>query len=226
MRILAVSDHIDPLVYSQGIKERFGDVSIVVGAGDLPLDYYDFIATSLNKPLVFVFGNHNLRYLHRFRKPRDCFEFATRDDQHGAGPRPGGIYADRRVVRVKGLLIAGLGGSPWYNGGENQYTDRQMAWRVLRLVPALMTNRILYGRFLDILLTHAPPLGIQDRPDRTHRGFKALVWFMRRFRPRYLIHGHVHLYDRNESRATRFHQTTVVNAYDHAVIDVDGVPHG
>jgi hypothetical protein len=44
---------------------------------------------------------------------------------------------------------------------------------------------------------------------------------MRTFRPRYLVHGHVHLYDRNAAREARYADTTVLNAYDHAVIELD-----
>ncbi|TFH04381.1 MAG: metallophosphoesterase, partial [Spirochaetales bacterium] len=60
MRILCVADHIDPLVYSAGIKNRFRDIDLVLGAGDLPMEYLGFISASLNKPIFFVFGNHHL----------------------------------------------------------------------------------------------------------------------------------------------------------------------
>lgn len=42
---------------------------------------------------------------------------------------PGAINADGRIVDVAGLRRAGLGGSPRYRGGPNQYTDRQQARR-------------------------------------------------------------------------------------------------
>ena len=70
-------------------------------------------------------------------------------------------------------------------------------------------------------MTHAPPFGIHDGEDRCHRGFKAFLWFMRVFKPRYLVHGHVHLYSREQIRATRYRQTTVVNAYEHVVIELN-----
>lgn len=45
---------------------------------------------------------------------------------------------------------------------------------------------------------------------------------MRRFRPRYLIHSHVHLYsDKKNERVAVFEGTTVVNAYDHYVVEPD-----
>ena len=68
MKILCVADHIDPLVYSSSVKSRFGDVDLVLSAGDLPMDYIGFIASSLNKPVGFVFGNHNLKELPTFSR--------------------------------------------------------------------------------------------------------------------------------------------------------------
>ncbi|MDX9810656.1 MAG: metallophosphoesterase, partial [Sphaerochaetaceae bacterium] len=67
MKILCVADESDPLVYSPNIAERYKDVDFVIAAGDLPLSYYEYIVTSLNKPLYFVFGNHHLDDLSKYR---------------------------------------------------------------------------------------------------------------------------------------------------------------
>ncbi|NBC29978.1 MAG: metallophosphoesterase [Spirochaetes bacterium] len=220
MKILCVADHVDPLVYSPAIKERYADIELVLGAGDLPMSYLGFIASSLNKPVLFVFGNHNLEDMYRFKRSG---ELQVRDDhlELTTQSRFGSTYIDRRAVRVKNLLIAGLGGSARYNKGDNQYTERQMWWRILRLVPKLFFNRIRYGRYLDILLTHAAPYGIHDKPDPAHVGFRAFLWFMRRFQPRYLLHGHIHLYDLNAERETWYEGTQVINVYDHYVLTLE-----
>ena len=108
-----------------------------------------------------------------------------------------------------------------YNRGPSQYTELQMFFRICRMVPALLWNRLVHGRYLDVLLTHAAPRGIQDADDPCHRGFKMFLRFMKWFKPVYLIHGHVHLYDLNASRQTKYLETTVVNAYNHVVLDID-----
>jgi len=195
MKILCISDERDPLVYSDNVKSRFGDVDLVLSAGDLDLDYYGFLVSALNKPLLFVFGNHNLQEIADYRH-----EYAdTFDDEHGLHHHEpkgyGATYVGGRVRRVGNLIIAGLGGSMKYNDGQNQFTESGMFLFALRLLPTLIFNRIFYGRYVDILLTHAAPRGIQDGSDLPHRGFKVFVWFMRCFKPRFLIHGHVHLYD-------------------------------
>lgn len=225
MTILCVSDHRDPLVYSSLIKERFGKVDVVLGAGDLLLEYYGFIVSSLNRPLFFVFGNHNLAKIGDYRQKYS----STLHDTNAVGPyiKPsyGSTYIGGKFGSVGGLLIAGLGGCRRYNSGINQFTEFQMFRRMLRLVPKLLFNRLRYGRYVDILLTHAPPWDIGDLPDTCHRGFKVFLLFMRWFRPAYLIHGHVHLYDLNAKRVSKFACTTVINVFNHYVFEYE-VPHG
>jgi Icc-related predicted phosphoesterase len=219
MRLLCIADHVDPFIYSTGLKARYGNVDLVLSAGDLTLGYYDFVVTNLNKPLYFVFGNHHLEEMREFGKQADPFTPPKRTWDRGGGA----TCLEGRVARIKGLTIAGLGGSIWYNGGENQFTDFTMFLAMLRLVPVLLWHRAVHGRFLDVLLTHAPPYGINDLPDPCHTGFRIFLWFMRTFKPRYLVHGHVHLYDRNAAREARYGATTIVNAYDHTVIELEAV---
>lgn len=219
MKILCISDHIDPLVYSAAIKERFADAELVISAGDLPMEYLGFVASSLNKPVLFVFGNHNLKFLHRFdgRGQVQYRDFGSPALKNYFGA----TYVDNRVVDMKGIIVAGLGGSKRYNKGENQFTERQMFLKMLRLIPSLWWNRVFKGRYLDILVTHAAPYGIHDKPDPCHVGFRIFLWFIRRFKPRYLLHGHIHLYDLNAERVSTYKSTRIVNVYDHYVLDYE-----
>jgi Icc-related predicted phosphoesterase len=94
-----------------------------------------------------------------------------------------------------------------------------MKFRLIKLIPRLLYNRLRYGRYLDILVTHASPKDIHDRPDPCHVGFKCFRWFMHRFKPTYLIHGHIHLYDMQDIRVSRFEETTVINAYSYYILE-------
>lgn len=221
MKILCIADHVDPLVYSASVKPRFGDVRFVLSAGDLPMEYLGFISASLNKRIFFVFGNHHLKYLSRFRRSRGPAEDPFYEYQRDPMFRNyfGSTYIGRKIVRHEGILIGGLGGCRRYNNGENQYSEFQMRMQIAGMIPRLLWNRLRHGRYLDVLLTHAPPYGMNDRPDPTHIGFKAFVWFMDLFQPRYLLHGHVHLYDINAERAITHRDTTIINVYDHFVLD-------
>lgn len=224
MKVLCVADHIDPLVYSTSIKSRFSQVEMVLGAGDLPLEYYSFIVSMLNVPLLFVYGNHNLANLDIYRGRHVATDARVLNNELLSGNSVGATFMEDRVYRhKKKLLIAGLGGSMRYNDGEHQFTEWQMMMRVLALAPKLWWNKLWYGRYLDVLLTHAPPRGIHDRNDKTHLGFKAFLKFMDWFKPRYLIHGHIHLYELNEVRRSVYRKTTILNCYDHLVLEIDDV---
>lgn len=219
MKILCISDHIDPIIYSVQIKSRYKDIDIILSAGDLHPGYYDYIMSNLNKPLYFIYGNHKLNGIEYYKKAFRT-EVLISLYKKWKFAQGGGTYIDQKIIHNKGLLIGGLGGSRWYNGGKNQFTEFGMAVKILRMLPSLIFHRIFHGRFIDILVTHSPPFDIHDRKDRCHRGFKIFRLFMRLFRPRYLIHGHIHLYGRNEERISRYLSTVVINAYNHYIIDV------
>ncbi len=226
MRILGISDTTDTLIYSSAAKEIFKDVDIVMSAGDLPLKYYDYIATVLNKDVCWVYGNHNLddfdRMMSKHNSPSDsAFEdFANGNKMHIL-PHFGGLFADGKVIYDKhhDLIVAGLGGSMLYNGGKSQYSEKQMQRRILKLRGKLKSMKRKHGRYLDILLTHAPPRGIGDGEDLCHRGFECFLSFMDEYKPKYLLHGHVHLIDLNSPRETLYNQTKVINIYKTFILD-------
>lgn len=208
MKILTISDKIVEIIYSEAIKQRFGGVGLALACGDLPPYYLEFIVTMLGAPLLYVFGNHDQGIHTSNRK----FKYAPM----------GGINLDERVVKINGLLIGGLEGSMRYSGqGSHQYTEQDMRWKALRMAPALWWNRLRHGRFLDILITHAPPYGIHDGADLCHTGFKTFLRMMDVYHPRYLIHGHQHVYSPHTIIRTTYHDTRVVNTYGYQMIHFD-----
>ena len=190
MKFLCVSDQIDPLVYATSAKERYSDVDAVFCAGDLPMDYVDYIVTLLNKPTFFVFGNHDLKEFHYYHKPA-----SQGTSMEAMKHSHGGDYVSNRVFRCKNLpitlpdgrttplLVSGVSGSIRYNNGEDQYTDREMFFQLLALAPKLLWNKIRYGRYCDVFLTHASPRHIHDREDPCHKGFECFNWFIKKFKP-------------------------------------------
>jgi len=214
MRFLTVSDEVVPAIYSLSIKDRFPDVQAVLGCGDLPPYYLEFIVTMLGRPCFYVEGNH------------DGVEYTETGEEIEA-PR-GCISIESDCIYYEGLLLAGLGGSIRYNKGQGaQYTEREMLIRVWRLAPRLLFNQLRYGRYLDIMLTHAPPLGIHNGPDFPHRGFRALLGLMDWFAPRYLIHGHIHRsYGFSPVTETRYKRTMVLNTAGYRLLTVDRPTRG
>jgi len=221
MKILCIADDRDPLIYSSQVAQRYADVDLVISAGDLQLKYYEFIVSSLNRPFYFVFGNHQTQYLSRFMHRSSLDEL--RYDHTRMGWGVGGQCIDGKIIRDKstGLLLAGLGGSMRYNRGEHQFTEFDMVLRMVKLLPHLVYNRIRYKRYVDMLITHAPPRGIGDGEDRCHTGFTVFLWFIRWFNPRYLLHGHIHLIDANAPRITRIGKTEVINVYRSYLLETE-----
>jgi Icc-related predicted phosphoesterase len=200
VKLLSVSDKKYHLIHSPKVRERFPDMDLVIGCGDLPYYYLEYISEMLNVPLFFVRGNHNhpeefhSEGIRRF--PKGCF------DLH------------RRVRRWNGVLMAGVEGSLKYNDrGYFQYTQSEMWWNVFSLIPGMLMSKLKYGRYLDLFVTHAPPWDIHDKQDRTHQGIKAYRWLLQVFQPRYHFHGHIHVYQGDTQIETEFHNTLVINTF-------------
>jgi len=112
-------------------------------------------------------------------------------------------------------VFAGVEGSLRYRPGPFQYTQREMWWHVFSLVPALLRNKLVYGRYIDVFVTHAPPRGIHDKDDLTHQGIDAFRWFIKVFKPDYHFHGHIHVYRPDEVTESLFGSTQVINTFGH-----------
>lgn len=199
MKILTLSDIPIQMIYSAQIRGLFPDVNLVLACGDLPYYYQEFVVSMLDVPLYYVRGNHDKVIEHNLHGPRSAPQGAT--DLHG------------RVIDYRGLLLAGIEGSLRYRSGPFQYSQNEMWYNVFNLVPGLMRNRVRYGRYLDVFVTHAPPKGIHDMSDLPHQGIEAFRWLLHVFKPAYHFHGHIHVYRPDTITETRFESTTVVNTY-------------
>jgi Icc-related predicted phosphoesterase len=203
LKILAVCDEVDLRLYGNGhgpsprLKSSTPD--LILSCGDLPAYYLDYLVSNLNVPMYAVHGNHDTA------PPLEGSEGFSRCGAHWIG--------GRGIRTPSGLLLAGFDGSLRYNGGAYQSSQVEMQGAVRAMVPWLLLNRLRYGRYLDLLITHAPPRGIHDEPDRCHTGFDAFNWLIETFKPRYHLHGHIHLYDRRAETVTRVGSTEVVNVY-------------
>ncbi|MBI5929298.1 MAG: hypothetical protein HY862_08325 [Chloroflexi bacterium] len=196
-----MSDNRQPqFLISEFLKQHYGDVGLLISCGDMDPDYLDFIASVLSLPLYYVRGNH---------------------DHHYTNDTPGGIDLHLRTAEYQGVLLAGMQGSIRYNKADLQYSDAEMYVRVLRMMPGLLARRMVKGYGVDIFAAHSPPRNINDTKDYAHRGFRAFRWLIRWGQPRYLIHGHVDLYDQRIPRETQFLKTRVVNINPSRVITIE-----
>jgi Icc-related predicted phosphoesterase len=210
--VLAVSDIELDFIYYQKIRERFQHIDLIIGCGDLPYYYMEYLISVLNKPLFFVRGNHS-----------NIIEYSSAGEQ--SEPR-GGVNLHRKVIIDGGLLIAGIEGSLKYRDAPFQYSQPGMWQHVFSLIPALLRNYAIYGRYLDVFVSHAPPWGIHDQPDLPHQGIKAFRWLLKVFKPSYHFHGHIHIYRQDTEKVTRFHHTNVINAYGYIESSIVPVESG
>ncbi|MCI9158403.1 MAG: metallophosphoesterase [Lawsonibacter sp.] len=196
MKIMALSDQESPLLWDHFDRRRLEGIDLILSCGDLDPRYLSFLTTFTIAPVVYVHGNH--------------------DDRYAAVPPEGCVCAEDRIVCCQGVRVFGLGGSMRYKRqGEHQYTQRQMDLRVRRRRLSLIRK----GGF-DILLTHAPALGLNDGEDLAHMGFDAFNGLMDRYRPRYFIHGHVHMnYGSKHPRLSSYGDTQVINAFETYTFD-------
>ena len=205
MKILAVTDETVERLYALASSGHFADVGLVLSCGDLPYPYLENIVTLLNAPLLYVPGNHDPEF----------------DPRHANTRAEGCDNVDGRVVRARGLTVAGLGGSPRYHPqGVNQYSPSEMTRRAWRLAASIAWNRPRLGP-LDILITHSPPLGIHDEDTQAHRGLAAINWLIEKTKPRYHLHGHVHFHRRNlTASVTTLGATTIINVFPYQLIEI------
>ena len=59
MKLLAVSDTVLPQLYNSEVRQRHPDIDLLIGCGDLPYYYLDFLISAMDVPLLYVLGNHD-----------------------------------------------------------------------------------------------------------------------------------------------------------------------
>ncbi len=197
MRILAIADEESAYLWDYFEKSKLKDVDLIISCGDLAPEYLSFLTTLTSIPVLYVHGNHDEKY-----------------DRH---PPEGCICIDDKLYVHKGVRILGLGGSMRYSSGKYQYTDFEMAARVRRL-----GIKLFWRRGFDILVTHAPAYQLNDGEDLPHQGFKVFLSLMKKYRPRFFLHGHVHMsYGRKHVRYDKYEDTHVINAFERCIFEYE-----
>lgn len=199
MKILIISDEECPALWDYYTPGRLKEYDLIISCGDLKAKYLSFLVTMARCPVLYVHGNH--------------------DGSYDQNPPEGCDCIDGQIVTFNGLRILGLGGCRKYHPGAHQYTDTEMRRRIRRLRWRLWR---LGG--VDIVVTHAPPYGLGDAEDRAHWGFESLVELLDKYHPKYLFHGHVHTRYGKTERVRQYNDTTIVNATERYVVDVEDKP--
>lgn len=197
MKILAVSDQENTYIWDFFDRDKFKDIDLVISCGDLKASYLSFLVTMIPVPLLYIHGNHDVRYL--------------------TTPPEGCICIEDTIFEYKGLKIGGLGGSMEYTGGPFQYSDSAMKKRTKKLIK-MATKK----KGLDIFVSHAPTLGIGDGDDLCHKGFDTFNVIYESLSPKYHLHGHQHLsYTFKPQRIFTKNATTIINTFNYYIFEIE-----
>lgn len=197
MKILAVSDQECKSLWDFYTPGKLKEYDIILACGDLDPAYLSFLVTMGRAPVFYVHGNHDGKYDQQPPEGCDCVE--------------------DKIVEYKGLRILGLGGCRRYHPGPHQYTERQMRARIRKLRFQLWRHK-----GVDIVISHASPLGYGDAEDNAHIGFEAFLKLIDKYHPKFWIHGHVHTNYGNAERRCQYNGTQIINAYERYVLELDG----
>lgn len=165
---LCVGDDEDQALWNGLNNKEIKKYDLIISTGDLKAEYLEYLVTISNKPLLYVHGNH--------------------DDKYVDNPPEGCICIDDDLYVYNGIRILGLGGSYRYRSdGKFMYNEKQMKKRILKL-----WFKIKKAGGVDIVVTHAPVKGYGDLEDIAHQGFKCFEDLIHKYKPKYLLYGHVH----------------------------------
>lgn len=198
MKILVLADEESKYLWDYFEKSKLEGIDLIISCGDLKPQYLSFIATYAKVPVLYVHGNHDASY----------------DNT----PPEGCVCIDDDIYVYEGVRILGLGGSMCYNYGTYQYTEREMKGRVRRLWFKLMRHK-----GFDILVTHAPAYHFNDGEDLPHAGFQVFRNLLDKYRPKYFLHGHVHLnYSYTQQRECMYNEhTKVINGFERYIFEYE-----
>ncbi len=194
MKILVIADEESKSLWDFWDKSKVADIDLILSCGDLNAEYLTFLVTMSNVDVIYIHGNH--------------------DEDYDRKPPEGCICIDDKIINYRGVRIFGLGGSMKYKPGKYQFTEKQMKKRIRK-----SWFKLLWNNVFDILLTHSPAAGINDMQDLTHRGFECFNQLIAKYKPKFFIHGHVHLSYGKSKRSQTVGETTVVNAFEKYIIE-------
>ena len=196
MKILTISDEESPALWDHYMPGRLDGYDLIISCGDLNSKYLSFLVTMARCPVLYVHGNHDTGYLDRPPEGCDCI--------------------DGHIVTYNGVRILGIGGCRKYHPGRHQYTDKQMRLRIAKL-----RWKLWRMKGVDIVVTHAAPEGLGDDEDRAHWGFPCLRELIEKYKPAYLVHGHVHMsYGHHVPREIDHNGTRDINAFERYTIEI------
>ncbi len=197
IRILAVSDQLDPALVNERNRSQLGKLDVIVGCGDLDCDHLSFLADAFNAPLLYVHGNHDTD--RRWQSARNTCPAVT---------------PTAEIQKEAGISIAGLSWPGHRDPGAVR--SESAAWGQ---AVSLVMHRIGHSEPI-LIFSHVPPRDLGDvATDAYHRGFSGYKWLLNRTSPPLWLHGHTPL-AATGTWHIRHQRTTLVNVTGAVVIEI------
>ena len=206
IRLLAVSDAVDPALSHAINREAIGHIDAIVGCGDLEPAYLGFLGDAFQVQVAFVRGNHD--------RGGHWSETARWAPDH---------LSSGQLVEIGGLTVA-----PFEWPGlrtDHAKRDEFRAWQdVIRAARTLLVRRLRGLAAPVLVVSHAPPRGVGDHAaNRYHLGYAGYRWLLDRLHPPLWLHGHVDPASINDWR-TSLGPSIVANVTGSVVVEL--VPPG
>ncbi len=196
MRVLTIADEPSRYYYDFFKRGMLDEFDLIIACGDLPREYLEFLVTMSPCQLIYVNGNH--------------------DESFVKNPPGGCICIEDDIFEYNGVRFLGLGGSYKYRDGMTyMYTEQAMRKRIRKL-----RFKLWKKNGFDVLVSHSPLYSFgQDHI--AHRGFKCFENLLLKYKPKYMIHGHIHRnYGANIPRTYSYGETTIINAFEYYKFDL------
>lgn len=110
-----------------------------------------------------------------------------------------------KAVKFQETTICGLQGSIKYKNSDYPLYTQNESIDMCKKLP-----------HTDIFISHSPPKGIHDRKDFAHNGLMGITNYIKKQKPKYCFHGHIH-----EDRITNFKKTIIISIYGGAIFDTN-----
>lgn len=110
-----------------------------------------------------------------------------------------------RILKVGDFSISGFRGSNRYKAGSAYMFTQKESIELLKKIEKA-----------DMIVCHSPPKGIHDRKDLAHQGLKGIFKYIKKNKPKYCIHGHVH-----HSQVSQYKKTKIISVYGGIILDTD-----
>ncbi len=118
------------------------------------------------------------------------------------------INLQLKTIEIDGLTFGGFEGSHKYKNDAfaKMYTQEEA------------TELMIDFPYVDVLIAHSPPAGINDEDSPAHQGLLALRHYLDTKRPKYFLHGHT--YPTTENLVSKHGDTQIIYVTADLVVDL------